>query len=32
MMPQEEGMRLIKNGENLPLPVYHQDEISKIFG
>lgn len=32
MMPREEGMRLIKNGENLPLPVYHQDEISKIFG
>ena len=32
MMPKEEGMRLIRNGENLPLPVYHQDEISKIFG
>jgi len=32
MMPQEEGLRLIINGENLPLPVYHQDEISKIFG
>ncbi len=32
MMPREAGMRLIKNGENLPLPVYHQDEISKIFG
>jgi hydrogenase expression/formation protein HypE len=32
MLPQEEGMRLIRNGENLPLPVYHQDEISKIFG
>ncbi len=32
MMPREKGMRLIKNGENLPLPVYHQDEISKIFG
>ncbi len=32
MMPREEGMRLIRNGENLPLPVYHQDEISKIFG
>ena len=32
MMPQEEGLRLIRNGENLPLPVYHQDEISKIFG
>ena len=32
MMPREEGMRLIKNEENLPLPVYHQDEISKIFG
>lgn len=32
MMPREEGLRLIKNGENLPLPVYHQDEISKIFG
>jgi hypothetical protein len=32
MMPQEEGLRLKRNGENLPLPVYHQDEISKIFG
>jgi hydrogenase maturation factor len=32
MMPKEEGLRLIKNGENLPLPIYHQDEISKIFG
>jgi len=32
MIPREEGMRLIRNGENLPLPVYHQDEISKIFG
>ena len=32
MMPKEEGMRLIRNGENLALPVYHQDEISKIFG
>ncbi len=32
MIPREKGMRLIKNGENLPLPVYHQDEISKIFG
>ena len=32
MMPREEGMRLIRDGENLPLPVYHQDEISKIFG
>jgi hydrogenase maturation factor len=32
MMPKEGGMRLIRNGENLPLPVYHQDEISKIFG
>lgn len=32
MMPQEEGLRLKRNGENLPLPVYHQDELSKIFG
>jgi hydrogenase maturation factor len=32
MMPQEEGLRLKRNGENMPLPVYHQDEISKIFG
>lgn len=29
---QEEGMRLLKKAENLPLPVYHQDELSKIFG
>ena len=32
MMPKEEGLRLIRNGKSLPLPVYHQDEISKIFG
>ena len=32
LIPQEEGMRLIKKTENLPLPVYHQDELSKIFG
>jgi hydrogenase maturation factor len=32
LMPKEKGLRLIRNGENLPLPVYHQDELSKIFG
>jgi hydrogenase maturation factor len=32
MMPQEEGLRLIRNGEIRPLPVYHQDELSKVFG
>jgi hydrogenase expression/formation protein HypE len=32
MMPQEGGLRLISNGEIRPLPVYHQDELSKILG
>jgi hydrogenase maturation factor len=32
MSSKEKGMRLIKKGKNLPLPVYHQDELSKIFG
>ena len=29
---KEEGMTLIKEGRKLALPVYHQDELSKIFG
>jgi hydrogenase expression/formation protein HypE len=32
MSSKEKGMRLIKKAKNLPLPVYHQDELSKIFG
>ena len=32
MNPKDKGMRLIKKGKNLPLPVYHQDELSKFFG
>jgi len=32
MVAKEEGKRLIKQGKTLPLPVYHQDELSKIFG
>ena len=32
LIPREEGMRLIKKTERLPLPVYYQDELSKIFG
>jgi hydrogenase expression/formation protein HypE len=32
MKAPKEGMRMIKQGKTLPLPVYHQDELSKIFG
>jgi hydrogenase expression/formation protein HypE len=32
MTGMEEGMRLIKGARILPLPVYHQDELSRIFG
>jgi hydrogenase expression/formation protein HypE len=32
MTSMEEGMRLIKGAQVLPLPVYHQDELSRIFG
>ncbi len=32
MCSKEEGMTLIHEGGATPLPVYHQDELSKIFG
>jgi hydrogenase maturation factor len=32
MVSKESGMTLIKGGRKLSLPVYHQDELSKIFG
>lgn len=32
LAPPEQGMKLIKDGKRLPLPVYYQDELSKIFG
>ncbi len=32
MLPKEKGMIMKKEGETMPLPVYHQDELSKIFG
>ena len=32
MVSKEKGMTLIKNGRKLSLPVFHQDELSKIFG
>ena len=32
MISKEKGMTLIKGGRKLALPVYHQDELSKIFG
>jgi hydrogenase expression/formation protein HypE len=31
MLDQPEGMRLITREGTVPLPVYHQDELSKIF-
>jgi hydrogenase expression/formation protein HypE len=32
MVSKEKGMTLIKESRKLALPVYHQDELSKIFG
>lgn len=32
MVSRNRGMTLIKDGRKLALPVYHQDELSKIFG
>jgi hypothetical protein len=32
MVSKEKGMTLIKNGRKLSLPVFHQDELSKILG
>jgi hydrogenase expression/formation protein HypE len=32
MTRRERGMRLIKQNKSLPLPIYYQDELSKIFG
>jgi hydrogenase expression/formation protein HypE len=32
MVSKNRGMTLIKDGRKLALPVYHQDELSKIFG
>jgi hydrogenase maturation factor len=32
MTHPQQGMRLIKDGKRVPLPVYYQDELSKIFG
>jgi hydrogenase expression/formation protein HypE len=32
LLDQAEGMRLITREGTVPLPVYHQDELSKIFG
>ncbi len=32
LVPRDRGMVLLKGGEAIPLPVYHQDELSKIFG
>jgi hydrogenase expression/formation protein HypE len=32
MVERREGVKLLKEGEVLPLPVFHQDELSKLFG
>ncbi|MGD2127101.1 MAG: AIR synthase family protein [Desulfobacteraceae bacterium] len=32
LVDQEQGMKLLKGSESMPLPVYHQDELSRIFG
>jgi hydrogenase expression/formation protein HypE len=32
MVDSAKGMTIIKGGESRPLPIYHQDELSRIFG
>jgi hydrogenase expression/formation protein HypE len=32
LLNKEEGLNLIKKGEIEPLPLFHQDELSRIFG
>jgi hydrogenase maturation factor len=32
LRPKQAGMRISRKGSVQPLPVYHQDELSKIFG
>jgi len=32
MKSKDDGMLLIKGADVLPLPVYQQDELSKLFG
>jgi hydrogenase expression/formation protein HypE len=32
LVEKEKGMKLIKDSKCVPLPVYYQDELSKIFG
>lgn len=32
MVPKKKGMKLLKASGKLDLPVFHQDELSKIFG
>jgi hydrogenase expression/formation protein HypE len=32
LVKKEEGLKLIKRGDIKPLPLFHQDELSKIFG
>jgi len=32
MVKRDKGLKLIKEEETLPLPVFHQDELSKIVG
>jgi hydrogenase expression/formation protein HypE len=32
MVKREEGLKLMKDGESLPLPIFQQDELSKLFG
>jgi len=32
MMERDEGLKLMQKGTEIPLPVFHQDELSKLFG
>jgi len=32
MVKRQEGLKLIREGQSLPLPVFLQDELSKLFG
>lgn len=32
MVEKKEGLTLVRSGVRIPLPVFHQDELSKLFG
>jgi hydrogenase maturation factor len=32
LVEKDKGMKLVKDSKSISLPVYHQDELSRIFG